>query len=195
CLRSRSRIAFSSGLASSTTSPASVIFCRTAAVSLLNVAAARLAASRRANDPGARRIALTASSTDPRNVASATSRGASSARPSTASAARICGMSAAERSGKRPWASRYFAVSVVAAETCAVADARGHGNHRRADETRYDTRQRALHSGDDDDDARGGETFPFAEQAVQSCDADVVDALDAVAHQFGGDRRFFRDGK
>ena len=35
----------------------------------------------------------------------------------------------------------------------------------------------------------------FAEQAVQAGDADVVEAIDRVAHQLRGDRRFLGDGQ
>ena len=37
------------------------------------------------------------------------------------------------------------------------------------------------------------EARALAEQAVEAGDADVVEALDVVAHQLGGERRFFGD--
>ena len=53
--------------------------------------------------------------------------------------------------------------------------------------------QRAFHAGDDDDHARGGEAGVLGEQAVQPGDPDVVEPIDVVAHDLGGDRRFFGD--
>ena len=37
------------------------------------------------------------------------------------------------------------------------------------------------------------EAFALAEQPMQAGDADVVEALDVVAHQLGGARRLFGD--
>ena len=61
------------------------------------------------------------------------------------------------------------------------------------DQARDDARQRAFHPGDDDDDARRFQAAALAEQAMQSGDADVVQPLDVVAHEFGGARRLFGD--
>ena len=61
------------------------------------------------------------------------------------------------------------------------------------DQAGDDARQRAFHAGDDDDDARGGEPRALAEQTVEAGDADVVQAVDVVAHQLGRARRFFGD--
>ena len=38
-----------------------------------------------------------------------------------------------------------------------------------------------------------GEAFPLAEQAMDACDADVVEAIDDVAHDAGRDCGFFGD--
>ena len=63
-----------------------------------------------------------------------------------------------------------------AAEAGAVADAGRHRDHRHIDHTGHDARQRALHAGDDDDHAGGGEAIAFAEHAMDAGDADVVQA-------------------
>ena len=78
-------------------------------------------------------------------------------------------------------------------ETGAVADARGHRDDRHVDEPADDARQRAFHSGDDDDDARGGQPGVLVEQPMQTGDADVVEPIDRIAHDFGGNGRFFGD--
>ena len=57
----------------------------------------------------------------------------------------------------------------------------------------HDARKGAFHSGDDDDDAGGVQPVPFTKQTVDACDADIVEAIDDISHQFGGDRRLFRD--
>ena len=79
------------------------------------------------------------------------------------------------------------------AETGAVPDARRHGDDRHAHEAADDARQRPFHAGDDDDDARGGQAGVLGEEPMESCDADVVEPIDDVAHQLGRDRRLFRD--
>ena len=48
-----------------------------------------------------------------------------------------------------------------AAEARAIADARRHGHDRHVDEAADYARQRALHAGDDDDDAGGDEAMVF----------------------------------
>ncbi len=56
-----------------------------------------------------------------------------------------------------------------------------------------DAGQRAFHPGDHDDDARSLETGLFRQQAMEAGDADVVQPVDRVAHQLGGDGRLFGD--
>ena len=77
-----------------------------------------------------------------------------------------------------------------AAKARAVADARRHGDDRFGDESGDDARQRAFHAGDGDDDVRLLKRFHPREHPVQAGHADVVDALHAVAHDFGGDGGF-----
>ncbi len=77
----------------------------------------------------------------------------------------------------------------------------GNRNDRHGNEPRNDARQRALHPGDDDDDAGGVEAGTLAEQAVDAGHADVVQAVDVVAHQLSragrllGDRQVGRAGR
>ena len=80
-----------------------------------------------------------------------------------------------------------------AAEAGAVADAGGHRDHRHADETGDDARQRAFHAGDDDDHARGRQPGALAQHPMETGDAHVVHPLHLVAHQLRRARRFFRD--
>src|SRR5690606_8649873 len=80
-----------------------------------------------------------------------------------------------------------------AAETGAVTDAGGNGNHRRAHKAGNDAGQGAFHSGDHDDDIRALDRFEPVQQAVNAGNADVGDAFDAVAHDLGGDGRLFHD--
>ncbi len=80
-----------------------------------------------------------------------------------------------------------------AAEAGAVADAGRHGDDRHVDQAADDAGQRAFHAGDDDDDAGGGEAVVLGEQAVEAGDADVVQPVDRVAHDLGGDRGLLGD--
>ena len=63
-----------------------------------------------------------------------------------------------------------------------------------------DARQRAFHAGDDDDDAGGLQPLLLGQQAMKAGDADVVQAIDAIAHQLErhgrllGDRQVGRAG-
>src|SRR3712207_1246319 len=81
-----------------------------------------------------------------------------------------------------------------AAEGGAVADAGGDGDDGDGDEPADDRRQRALHPGADDDDARPAQPLALGHQAVDAGDARVPDALDAVAHRLGRQRRLLADG-
>ncbi len=81
------------------------------------------------------------------------------------------------------------------AEAGAVADAGGHGNHRRGDETANDARKGAFHSRNANDDAGLRElAFAVLEQAMNPGDTDVVELIDTVAHHLRGQKRFFGDG-
>ena len=57
------------------------------------------------------------------------------------------------------------------------------------------TRQRAFHSGHNDDDIRALDEFEPREKPMEPGDADIIYALDFVAHDFGGNCSFLRDGQ
>src|SRR5579863_4617073 len=80
-------------------------------------------------------------------------------------------------------------------EICAIADAGGNGDDGLGNEAGDDAGQRAFHAGNDDDDICALDNFEFAENTVQAGDADVTDALDTVAHDFGGHGGFLGDGQ
>ena len=65
----------------------------------------------------------------------------------------------------------------------------GHGRARLA-ASAHRARQRALHAGRDDQHLGLLQAFAFAEQAVDAGHADVVDGLDLVAHDLGGNNSF-----
>ena len=67
------------------------------------------------------------------------------------------------------------------AEGCAVADTGRDGDERYAGQATDDRGQRALHTGDDDEAVGVGEPIPYAEDAMQPGDADVVDQFDPRA--------------
>jgi hypothetical protein len=73
--------------------------------------------------------------------------------------------------------------------------ARRYGHDGTIDEAADDARQRALHSRNGDDRVRLGEQRGVIEQTMQTGDAAVVDALDAIAERFGDERGFFGDRK
>src|SRR2546426_5344383 len=79
-----------------------------------------------------------------------------------------------------------------AAETGAIPDAGGHGDHGHAHHAADHARQRALHARDDDDHAGAAQVAALAEQPVDSGHTDVVERLRAIAHRFGSDQGFFR---
>src|SRR5271156_280539 len=79
-------------------------------------------------------------------------------------------------------------------ERRAVADAGGNGNDRNADEASYHAGQGAFHAGADNHYAGFGQSFAVGKQAVDSGDADVVEAFDLVTHEFGRHDGFFSDG-
>src|SRR5438477_7616297 len=69
------------------------------------------------------------------------------------------------------------------AKTCAVADARRHGDDGRGDQSADDRRQRALHPCGDYEDARRAQTLALGHDAVDARDSSVPDSLDVVAHR------------
>src|SRR5256714_15345984 len=79
------------------------------------------------------------------------------------------------------------------AETCAVADARRHGDDGRGDEAADDRRQSALHPRDDYEDARRAQTLALGHDAMNPRDPRVPDSLDAVAHRLRRQGRLFGD--
>src|SRR5919197_442062 len=81
-----------------------------------------------------------------------------------------------------------------AAEARAVADAGGDGDDRRGDQPADDRRERALHPGGDDEDARRAQALALGHDAVDAGDARVPDPLDAVAHRLGRERGLLGDG-
>jgi hypothetical protein len=80
-----------------------------------------------------------------------------------------------------------------AAETRAVADARRHGNDRRAHQPANHAWQRAFHAGDHDDHARRLKAMALGKKTMKTGDADVVQPIHGVAHDFGRDGRFLGD--
>jgi hypothetical protein len=79
-------------------------------------------------------------------------------------------------------------------ECGSVAYAGGDGDDGDGDEASDDAGECAFHSGADNDDACLGERAAMGEETVDAGDSDVVDVLDAVAHEFSGDDGFFGDG-
>src|SRR5204863_3465815 len=74
-----------------------------------------------------------------------------------------------------------------AAEACAVADARGHGDDRLVHEAADEARQRAFHAGDDDEDVGFEQFVIHGQQPMDTGHTDVVEPLHAVAHDLNGD--------
>ena len=79
-------------------------------------------------------------------------------------------------------------------ERGAVADAGRNGDNRNSNEASDDAGQSAFHARADDDDPRLREHAAVGEKAMDAGDSDIVERLDFVAHQFGGDNRLFSDG-
>ena len=79
------------------------------------------------------------------------------------------------------------------AEGRAVADAGGHGDDGRGDESADDAGQCAFHAGADDGHFAALQRFVMGEQAMQAGDADIEEALDGRAEEFGSDGGFFGD--
>lgn len=73
----------------------------------------------------------------------------------------------------------------------SVADRGGDGDDGNGDEAADDAGQSAFHSGTDDDGVGSGEDVALGEQAMDAGDADVVEARDLCAKEFGGDGCFF----
>jgi hypothetical protein len=76
----------------------------------------------------------------------------------------------------------------------SVADAGGDGDYGNSDQASDYAGESAFHAGADNDDAGFGEDGAVGEETVDAGDSDVVEMLDAVAHEFGGDYGFFGDG-
>jgi len=80
------------------------------------------------------------------------------------------------------------------AETCSVAHAGRHGDHRHSDQTGDDARQRSFHSRDTHDDARRRDFFVVLQQPMQAGDANVVHAFNLVPHGLRRKRCLLRHG-
>ena len=76
-------------------------------------------------------------------------------------------------------------------ESRSIANAGGNGDDWDSDQSSDDAGQSAFHAGTDDDDARFGQHPAMGEQTMNAGDSYVVEMLDAIAHEFGGDDRFF----
>ena len=81
------------------------------------------------------------------------------------------------------------------AKARAIAHARGDGDDRTAHEAADNACQGALHAGDGDNDLGSCKFLGMREQAVQARDAHVVEAVDVVAVELGGEGGFFGDGQ
>src|SRR6202521_5310206 len=80
-----------------------------------------------------------------------------------------------------------------ALEGCAITNARRDGNHGNSHQPADYAGKRAFHSGADYDHTRFRERSAMRQQAVDARDSDVIDMLNVIAHQFGGDDRFLGD--
>ena len=75
----------------------------------------------------------------------------------------------------------------------AVADTGGHGDDGSRLRGHHRAGQRAFHAGADDDNAGAGQSLAIGQQAVNAGDADVVEMLHFVAHDFGSHDGLFSD--
>lgn len=82
-----------------------------------------------------------------------------------------------------------------AAEACAVADAGRHCDDGLGDESADDAGERALHAGDDNDDAGILQLLLMVQKAVDSGNADIVDAIGPATCRFDDKRGFLGHGK
>lgn len=80
------------------------------------------------------------------------------------------------------------------AERRAVADARGHGDHRTVGQAADDGRQRPLHARDRNDDARRHDRVQIGEQTVKTRHTDIIQACDRVSERLSRQRCLLRDG-
>jgi hypothetical protein len=80
-----------------------------------------------------------------------------------------------------------------ALEGSAITYAGRNGDHWDADQTANYAGQRAFHSRADYDHTRFRERSAMRQQAVDARDADVIDMLNVIAHQFRGDDCFLGD--
>src|SRR4029079_5871942 len=72
------------------------------------------------------------------------------------------------------------------AKTRAIADTCWNRNHGYIDETANHARQGPFHASDEHDDVCGGETRVLSKKPMESGDPDVVEPIDAIAHDLGG---------
>ena len=78
-----------------------------------------------------------------------------------------------------------------AVEIGTISDTGRHGDDRFVDEAADDAGQSPFHAGDDDIYVGPADIIDAGQEAVDASDADVVDAFDAVAHDFRRQGRFF----
>ncbi len=76
----------------------------------------------------------------------------------------------------------------------SVAYAGGDGDDRDSYQTSYYAGESAFHAGADDDDSGVGEDALVGEEAVDAGYSYVVEVPDPIAHELGGDYRFFGYG-
>ena len=79
-------------------------------------------------------------------------------------------------------------------KTGAISNARRDGNDRALNQPGDHAGQSAFHAGHDNEDMGLLNFREAIEEAVQARNTDIVDALDGVAHDFGGHGGFFSDG-
>ena len=76
----------------------------------------------------------------------------------------------------------------------AVADTGGNGDDGFVHEAGNHAGQGTFHSGNDDEDVGPAQDGELAQNSLQAGDADVVDFLNAISHEVGGEGGFFGDG-
>ena len=79
-------------------------------------------------------------------------------------------------------------------EIGTISDTGRHGDDRFVDEAADDAGQSPFHAGDDDIYVGPADIIDAGQEAVDAGDADVVDAFNAVAHDFRRQGRFFGNG-
>jgi len=78
-------------------------------------------------------------------------------------------------------------------ESGPITDARGDGDHRHADQTSNYARKSAFHSGTYNYYPGAGQNAPICQQAMNSCDAYIVEAFNLVTHDLCSQERLFGD--